>query len=61
MTATNDLTGIDFKPTSFIFGDYALVIDLAAKTIKVGDQWDVSDAADEVVRVMAQQFGWEKV
>jgi hypothetical protein len=55
------VTAINFKPTLFVFGDRALVIDLAAKTITVGDQWDVSDAAQEVVRIMAEQFGWEKV
>ncbi len=61
LAAAASVSAIDFKPTLFVFGDRALVIDLAAKTITVGDQWEVSDAAQEVVRVMAEQFGWEKV
>ena len=61
LMGTETATAVNFKPTLFVFGDKALVIDLAAKTITVGDDWEVSAAADEVVRIMAQQFGWEKV
>ena len=44
-----------------IFGDMALIIDPATKTIAIGDQWNASAAADEVIRILAEQFGWEKV
>tara|TARA_R110000868_G_scaffold190505_1_gene434293 strand:- start:378 stop:593 length:216 start_codon:yes stop_codon:yes gene_type:complete len=61
-----NLTTADFKVAKLenpkiVFGDHALVIDPTDKTITVGDHWAMSDAAQEVVRIMAEHFGLERV